>query len=171
MEIVSNLLDISKIETDKFELHYTQFDFNLLCQNVIQSVAPLMTSSVSLFFEPEFPECIIISDNNRLQQVLINLLDNAIKFTPKGSIRLGYHIQESVLRVYVKDSGIGVATDKKTNVFDRFIKLNTYTQGVGLGLSICKSIVEQMGGEIGVDSEVGKGSCFWFTLPLPDSIK
>ncbi len=171
LKIVSNLLDLSKIEAGKFELYYTQFDFNLLCQNVIQTVTPQINSSVDLLFEPELPECDIVCDNNRLQQILTNLLDNAIKFTPKGAIRLGYHIHDGILRVYVEDSGIGIASEKKKYVFDRFIKLNTYTQGVGLGLSICKSIVEQLGGSIGVDSEVGKGSCFWFTLPLAESVR
>ncbi len=171
LKIVSNLLDLSKIEANKLDIFYTQFDFNVLCQNVIQSISSLMNSSVSLFFEPEFSQCDVISDYSCLHQVLTNLLDNAIKFTPKGTIHLGYKVEGELLRVYVRDSGIGVASEKTKNVFDRFIKLNTYTQGVGLGLSICKSIIEQLGGEIGVESEVGKGSCFWFTIPLSESIK
>lgn len=96
-----------------------------------------------------------------------NFINNAIKFTTTGSIRIGYDKPDDKhLRVYVTDTGIGIAPEACRKIFDRFIKLNSFVQGTGLGLSISKSIIEQLGGTIGVNSELGKGSTFWFILPL-----
>lgn len=122
---------------------------------------------VELLFEPTLPSCIIVSDPNRLHQVISNFVSNASKFTTMGSIRIGYDKPDAGrLRIYVSDTGIGIAPEACEKVFDRFIKLNSFVQGTGLGLSISKSIIEQLGGTIGVDSELGKGSTFWFTLPV-----
>ena len=113
------------------------------------------------------PDCCIETDGNRLNQVITNLLTNAIKFTDKGGITFGYTLEkeENMLRFYVTDTGCGIQEDKVGTVFNRFVKLNSFVQGTGLGLSICQMIVEHMGGKIGVESEYGKGSTFWFTLP------
>ena len=108
-----------------------------------------------------------MSDRNRLNQVIANFMNNAIKFTSTGSIRLGYgQVETNLLRFYVADTGIGIIQEKQAEIFDRFVKLNSFVHGTGLGLSISKSIVEQLGGTIGVESESGKGACFWFTLPV-----
>ena len=105
-------------------------------------------------------------DPHRVEQVLLNLLSNAIKFTSKGFISLFYEVEDMFVRVSVMDTGIGISEEKLESVFERFVKLDDFYQGAGLGLPICKMIVEQLGGEIGVRSELGKGSTFWFTLPL-----
>ena len=111
--------------------------------------------------------CVIVSDPNRLHQVVANFVNNAIKFTTTGYIRIGYDQPDAKhLRIYVSDTGIGIAPEACEKIFDRFIKLNSFVQGTGLGLSISKSIIEQLGGTIGVDSELGKGSTFWFILPV-----
>lgn len=103
---------------------------------------------------------------NRLSQVLINLLVNATKFTPAGSITFGYEIRGKELYFYVKDTGLGISQEDQNKIFERFTKVNTFTQGTGLGLSICKNIIEKMKGRIGVESEgKGKGTTFWFTIP------
>mgnify|MGYP000291028901 FL=1 len=108
-----------------------------------------------------------MSDPNRLHQVVANFVNNAIKFTTTGYIRIGYDQPDAKhLRIYVSDTGIGIAPEACEKIFDRFIKLNSFVQGTGLGLSISKSIIEQLGGTIGVDSELGKGSTFWFILPV-----
>lgn len=167
LKIVANILDLSKIETDKFEFSYTTFNFNMLCQNVIQTLQPKVSPTVEVFFKPEFVAYELTSDYARLQQVLLNLFDNAIKFTSQGSISISYSLlPDAYLRVSVEDTGIGMAAGKLQYAFERFTKLNTFAPGSGLGLSICKSIVEQLGGTIGVDSKLGEGSCFWFTIPL-----
>ena len=108
----------------------------------------------------------IETDDSRLQQVLINLLINATKFTPQGSIvlKLEKETDDTVLFT-VTDTGCGIPADKVNSIFGRFVKLNSFVQGTGLGLSICQTIVEHMGGRIGVESEEGKGSTFWFTIP------
>uniref|UniRef100_UPI0026317B08 sensor histidine kinase n=1 Tax=Bacteroides sp. TaxID=29523 RepID=UPI0026317B08 len=120
-----------------------------------------------IIFDRHLPECQILSDRNRLNQVIANFVNNAIKFTSTGSIRVGYDkIDEKNIRFYVADTGIGIDAERQTQIFERFIKLNSFVHGTGLGLSISKSIVEQLGGTIGVDSTPGEGSCFWFILPI-----
>ena len=109
--------------------------------------------------------CFVVAEKKRLSQVLINLLTNAIKFTTKGSIRLGYEIHGKMLYFYVADTGCGFPESQKQKVFERFVRLDSAKPGTGLGLAICRTIVEKMGGCIGVESEEGKGSCFWFTIP------
>lgn len=98
-------------------------------------------------------------------QVINNFLTNAIKFTQKGSITFGYEIRDKMLYFHVTDTGCGIPANKKDSIFGRFVKLNSFAQGTGLGLSICRTIIEHMNGTIGVESEEGKGSTFWFTIP------
>ena len=126
-----------------------------------------LADDVHLIFELPTSDCQIRSDKNRITQVLSNFINNAIKFTSKGNIRMGYEITGKNIRFYVQDSGIGISRENQDAIFDRFVKLNTFARGTGLGLSICKSIIEKLGGQIGVDSTLGVGSCFWFTLPYP----
>ena len=126
-------------------------------------------AGVELVFEECLPGCHVWADKNRLNQVISNFINNALKFTFSGSITLGYYRQtDGFLRFYVRDIGIGIPKNKIKTVFDRFVKLNSFVHGTGLGLSICKSLVEQMGGTIGVESEEGEGSCFWFTYPYQE---
>lgn len=135
---------------------------------VIAGLTNANNENVQLLCEKGLPKCILYTDKNRLMQVITNFLNNAMKFTEKGSITIGYdYIAEtSLLKFYVKDTGIGIPEDKLKEIFNRFVKLNTFIQGTGLGLSICETIILQMGGEVGVESVVGEGACFWFTLTL-----
>ena len=115
----------------------------------------------------DLPSCTLNSDRVRLNQVLSNFVGNAIKFTPQGKICIGFElVGDALVRFYVTDTGIGVPKEKQAEVFDRFVKLDNFVQGSGLGLSISKSIVEGLGGSIGVDSEEGKGATFWFAIPI-----
>ena len=125
----------------------------------------MVKETVQLVLDPHLPVCRIISDRNRIHQVISNFVNNAIKFTSEGSIRVGYKLKGEELEFYVQDTGIGIEKEQLPHIFERFVKLNSFVHGTGLGLSICQSIVEQLGGKIGVDSEVGKGSRFWFTIP------
>ena len=126
-------------------------------------------AGVELVFEECLPGCHVWADKNRLNQVISNFINNALKFTFSGSITLAYYRKtDGYLRFYVRDTGMGIPKNKIKTVFDRFVKLNSFVHGTGLGLSICKSLVEQMGGTIGVESEEGEGSCFWFTYPYQE---
>lgn len=121
---------------------------------------------VRFSFNRDLPSVKLNSDPKRLTQVISNFLTNAIKFTSNGEIKLDYRLKENKIYVSVTDTGIGISEEACKNIFDRFVKLNAHKQGTGLGLSISKSIIEKLGGNIGVCSTLGKGSTFWFTLPL-----
>lgn len=124
-----------------------------------------VSEGVALVFDSNLPQYHLISDRNRLHQVISNFVNNAIKFTSQGSIRVGYQMKGEELEFYVQDTGIGIDKEQQLHIFERFVKLNSFVPGTGLGLAICQSIIEQLGGRIGVDSEPGKGSRFWFRLP------
>lgn len=166
LQLISDILDLAKIEAGTFEFTTGPVDVNVLCQDIIRSMQIKVPQNVTLLFDHHLPTCHLVSDRNRLHQVISNFVNNALKFTPEGSIRVGYEQQGTFIKFYVEDTGIGIAQEQCPEVFDRFVKLNSFIHGTGLGLSICKSIVEQLGGEIGVDSELGKGSRFWFTHPM-----
>ena len=167
LQLISDILDLSKIEAGTFDFMEKELDVNLLCEDITCTMKMKAKPGVEIVFDRHLPECVIVSDRNRLNQVLANFVNNAIKFTSEGSIRVGYdRVDEGHLRFYVADTGIGIEPEKQGEVFDRFVKLNNFVHGTGLGLSISKSIIEQMGGTIGVDSEPGKGSTFWFVLPI-----
>ncbi len=167
LQLVGDILDLSKIEAGTLEFIYSDLDLNALFKEMEASAQLRQkNAAVPIHYMPEMPDCSVSIEKNRLTQVVTNMLNNAMKFTPDGSITFGYHLKDTdFLYFYVTDTGCGIADDKKDSVFGRFVKLDSFAQGTGLGLSICQSIVEHMGGEIGVDSELGKGSTFWFTLP------
>ena len=169
LQLISDILDLSKMESGAFEFVKSDTDVNLLCSEIIRSLRMKVPAGVELVFEECLPGCHVWADKNRLNQVISNFINNALKFTFSGSITLGYYRQtDGYLRFYVRDTGMGIPKNKIKTVFDRFVKLNSFVYGTGLGLSICKSLVEQMGGTIGVESEEGEGSCFWFTYPYQE---
>lgn len=167
LKLINDILDLSKIESGRLNYNVSEVELRDICQEayVVQSLK--MTSDVALLYNSvAMPSVRLWIDPHRVEQVLLNLLSNAIKFTSKGFISLFYEVEDMFVRVSVMDTGIGISEEKLESVFERFVKLDDFYQGVGLGLPICKMIVEQLGGEIGVRSELGKGSTFWFTLPL-----
>ena len=169
LQLISDILDLSKMESGAFEFVKSDTDVNLLCSEIIRSLRMKVPAGVELVFEECLPGCHVWADKNRLNQVISNFINNALKFTFSGSITLEYYRQtDGYLRFYVRDTGMGIPKNKIKTVFDRFVKLNSFVHGTGLGLSICKSLVEQMGGTIGVESEEGEGSCFWFTYPYQE---
>ena len=166
LQLISDILDLSKIEAGTFNFVYTNVDVNETCAEIIKSMSMKVGKGIELIFEEPFPECYLYTDKNRFTQVISNFINNALKFTQQGSITLGYEqVSHQKIKFYVRDTGMGIPEEKQKSIFERFVKLDTFVQGTGLGLSICKSIVSQMGGEIGVDSTEGVGSCFWFTHP------
>lgn len=166
LQLINDVLDLSKIEAGTLNFVYTDTDINILLSEIEQSMRLKIDKGIiKISFKEKLPECVVYTDRNRVAQVVYNLMYNAIKFTSQGEIVLGYCMKETQLYFYVKDTGCGIPKDKLSSIFDRFIKLDSFTQGAGLGLSISASIVYKLGGKIGVDSEEGVGSTFWFTIP------
>lgn len=168
MQLVNDILDMSKIEAGTLEFVHTKVDVNLLLsdlQQLFQMRVNDAGGTIKIIAEPSQPSCIIETDRNRVAQVLSNFTTNAIKFTHEGSIRIGYEAKDTEIYFYVKDTGAGIPADKLPNVFERFVKLNKDKKGAGLGLSISQTIVAKLNGRIGADSVEGEGSTFWFTIP------
>lgn len=165
LQLINDILDLAKIEAGTMDFFYTPVDVNELMTEMKNLFVKRVHPGVTLEMVTGVSSCYMSTDRNRLSQVLINLLTNAVKFTDKGSITFGYKLRGSEIYFYVADTGCGIPKDKQHLIFDRFVKLNTFVQGTGLGLPICQHIVDKMDGHIGVDSEVGEGSTFWFTLP------
>lgn len=169
LQLVNDILDMSKIEAGTLEFIYTDVDVNQIMrelEGVFRLRLEEADSPVRIVFEAKLPVCFIHTEKNRVSQVLSNFLSNAFKYTSEGSITLGYEVREENMYFYVTDTGTGIQEDKVDKVFERFMKLDAKRQGTGLGLSISQTIIKKLGGDIGVVSEYGKGSTFWFTLPV-----
>lgn len=153
-------------EADAIKITYEQLDVSELMDTIYASAKLRVPGGVKLVLEKEADHHMFGTDSMRLLQLINNLVNNAIKNTKEGSITMGYTIQpDDQLRFYVRDTGIGIDKEKLKDVFDRFVKINDYMEGIGLGLAICKGLVVKMGGSIHVTSELGVGSEFSFILP------
>ncbi len=166
INLVNEVMEITRIDSGLITFDIDVVNLHLVCKEVYYSYNLRIPYEAELVFENQDIDALILTDKNRLIQVLSNLIGNAIKYTPTGSIRFGFKRLEHMVEIYVKDTGIGIPEEKQKNIFDRFYKVDNFAQGTGLGLSICKSIVEKLGGKISFTSTPGEGSCFTFTLPL-----
>lgn len=167
LQLINDILDLSKIEANTLEFVFGKVDVNEMLKGLeMSSRSKSFHPAVDIIFEPSLKECIIETDNNRVLQVISNLVSNAMKFTEKGSIRFGYDLLDNGLRFYVADTGKGIPVELQQEVFERFVKLDTFTIGTGLGLPICRNIVHRLNGEIGVLTNESGGCTFWFTLPV-----
>ena len=169
LQLVNDILDMSKIEAGTLEFIYSDTDVNQIMrelEGIFRLRLEEADSPVRIVFEPCLPVCFIHTEKNRVSQVLSNFLSNAFKYTKEGTITLGYKVREDDIYFYVQDTGTGIPAENVDKVFERFMKLDAKKQGTGLGLSISQTIIKKLGGEIGVFSEYGKGSTFWFTLPV-----
>ena len=165
LQLVNDILDLSKIEAGQMDFIYSEFNVSTLFRSLYQTFQSRVKDGVTLYCEIPEQDCVIYSEKNRLTQVITNFLTNACKFTFQGAIRMGYKEREDGLYFYVKDTGKGIERKNLPHVFERFAKFDSFIQGTGLGLSICQTILENLHGKIGVESEEGKGSTFWFTIP------
>ena len=167
MQLINDILVISELDSNGLVLRPAKVDFaesfNMICTSLHQRV---QEPTVEFIAENPFDKLEVFLDITRIQQVITNFLTNAVKYTHNGHIKLGYRKENNGLYIYCEDTGAGIPADKCDKIFGRFVKLNDYIQGAGLGLSICKAIAEKCGGNIGVESEVGKGSTFWIWIPL-----
>ena len=169
LQLINDILDLSKIEAGTLEYIKRPMNLGEVCRTIYAVHKERVKEGVTLVFDNEDENLFIEGDQNRIMQVITNFLTNASKFTYAGEIRLGFERTDKNIRVYVKDTGIGIEPEKVDHIFERFVKLNSFAQGTGLGLSICQMIIEKIGGEIGVTSELGKGSTFYFTIPYEEA--
>lgn len=169
LQLITNILDLSQIEAGDFDIQYSEFNVNDLLWELHALFNPRLVEKpeVTLICEAGLEEQLIYSERQRIIQIFMNLLTNAIKFTQKGEIRLGCRIKnEKELYFYVKDTGMGISPEEQSKIFTHFTKLDREIPGTGIGLTLAQTVVEKLGGRIGVESQHQKGSTFWFTLPL-----
>ena len=166
LQLISDILDLSKIEAGTFDIIPERVNAKQLCNDLFQAMQMKTSPQVELRLKDNLPELTFTSDKNRLYQVLLNFVTNALKFTSEGNITIDYQIDGNEVKFSVQDTGMGIEPEKQEAIFTRFVKLNSFIPGTGLGLPICQSIVTQLGGKIGVESEPGRGACFWFTHPI-----
>lgn len=165
LNLINDILDLSKIESGRIDLKESSVNVRVLCQEICEVHQLKAQPGVRVIFaNPEVPLW-MFTDRNRLIQLYSNLINNAIKNTTQGSITMGYRQQKQEIEFFVRDTGKGIPPEKQKVIFNRFEKLDYNAQGFGLGLSICKSILDKMQGNISLTSEPGKGSEFRFTLP------
>lgn len=166
LRLINDILDLSKIESGIIDRKRERFNLTQLCNELyVMMRSKILNADVELLQDSPCPECWIFLDSNRLKQVWMNFLTNAIKYTRSGYIRMGYSVEKGGIRIYVEDTGAGIPKELQDRVFGRFQKLNEFVQGTGLGLAISRAIVEAADGEIGFTSEQGIGSTFWAWVP------
>ena len=163
LKLIGDILDLSKIEVGSIDINRQELDLSQLCDELYRSFQQrIKDSKVTLKLVNPYAKCIASFDRYRFIQIFTNFVTNAIKYTPEGEIVMGYECMPGRVRLYVKDTGIGISEEKKHRIFNRFEKLDTFAQGTGLGLSICKAIADATGGEVGFESEENVGSEFWY---------
>ncbi|WP_240053575.1 ATP-binding protein [Bacteroides cellulosilyticus] len=167
LQLINDILDLSKIEAGTLEYVYANIDVNKMLSEIEQAARMRQpNANVAICAVMPMPDLLLYTDQRRITQVLNNFISNAMKFTNAGSITFGYEEpKDGYIRFFVTDTGTGIPPEKVADIFNRFVKLDSFKQGTGLGLAISQNIVKELKGEIGVLSELGKGSTFWFTLP------
>lgn len=166
LQLINDILDLSKIEANILEFVYTNVDLNPLFKDLEKTFSlKNQNELLKICFHPGADSCVIYGEKNRILQIMVNFINNAIKFTDQGQIVYGYEVRGGGIYFYVKDSGRGIQKEQQAEIFNRFVKLDSFKNGTGLGLAICQMLIQKMEGKIGVESEPGKGSTFWFTLP------
>lgn len=172
LKLINDVLDLSNLETKNMKFSFGHYDAIVICNNVIDTVNKVKQTQAEVRFDTSLDSLKIYTDDSRLQQLLINLLINATKFTPQGSIILGLELQSKEFALFsVTDTGCGIPLEKQSKIFNRFEKLNEGAQGTGLGLSICQLIIERIGGKIWIDSTYTDGCRFYFTHPIDSTEK
>ena len=166
LNLFNDILDLSSLEADSLSFNIRPIKLIDICLQLEQQFCYKVKNGTKLILDDVDTELYVSGDWNRIIQIISNLLSNAAKFTPKGEIHFGDREKEDFVEFYVKDSGIGIPAERVATIFQRFGKINDFVQGTGLGLTLCRMLVEKMGGRIWLRSQEGKGSRFYFTLPL-----
>lgn len=168
LKIFEDVVNMSAIEAGEADVEMVLFDVNVLIADLVERAKEVIDDRpIDIVYEKRPGSLKIKSDINRVKGILTHFLDNAVKFTDKGSIIVKCEtVSEDLLRISVKDTGRGIPEEDLERIFDRFVKLDVFVQGVGLGLPVCRSFANAIGGRVGVDSKVGKGSLFWLDIPI-----
>lgn len=167
LTIVDDVVSISKVESGKEDLVSSAFDLPVSLNEVVDLFMPKVSSGVTLSTKFAMPSLTITTDRSRLVDVMRHLLSNSVKFTSQGSIVVGFDAPaDGSLRIWVRDTGIGIAPENHEKIFERFFKVDEFVPGAGLGLSTCRTLAYSMGASVTVESELGKGSTFYFNIPL-----
>lgn len=165
LNIIDDVLDLSLIESGHYTINIKEMDVNAICEDSVMSLRSKAPKGVEVLFNKSYEYLYAKGDPKRVQQVLMQLVGNALKHTKEGYIKVSYdYLGMDCIRINVVDTGEGISSEDLPHIFERFYKGATFAQGTGLGLTICKVLVDLWGGEIGVDSRKGEGSCFWFTI-------
>lgn len=168
LRLVNDILELSRIESGIIDIRNAEFDMSADFDRLMMSLQHKDTNTdVQFIVTNPYSKCIIKSDSNRIDELLTNFITNAFKNTHEGNVTAGYNYVDGGIRIWVKDTGIGIERNRLDSIFRRFIKIDEFKSGSGLGLSICRGIIDAMEGKIGVDSELGKGSLFWAWIPCP----
>lgn len=166
LNLFNDILDLSSLEADSLKFNIQTVKPRDICLQLEQQFRPKTQNGVKLILDDVEEDIQVYGDWRRIIQIIKNLLSNAVKFTHEGEIHFGYREKEDFVEFYVKDTGIGISAERVPTIFQRFGKVNHFIQGTGLGLTLCRMLVEKMGGRIWLRSQEGKGSRFYFTLPL-----
>lgn len=169
LKLIEEILDLAQMQSKNLELYPEWIDLSRLIQEMEMTALQQINfkdKEIELYVENPYSRLVAYVDNNRVRQLLTNILTNAVKYTLEGSIHMGVFVQDNMLWCYVQDTGIGIKPEKLPKVFERFEKLDDIAPGTGLGMAISLSIVEAMGGQIGVYSTLGEGTTFWFVCPV-----
>lgn len=166
LTLFNDILDLSSLEAGSMVFAREQVSLYAVCQREYLNFQDKMAPGVQLILDPIDRSIEVPGDRRRIGQVLSNLLSNAAKFTPEGEIHFGFEVMGSCVQFYVQDTGIGIPPNRISTIFERFSKLNNFAQGTGLGFTLCRQLVEHMGGRISVNSVQERGTTFYFTLPI-----
>ena len=159
-------MNISKIEAGKEQLQISTFDINIILDELFNKYQAKLVPGVEMSTQYALPHLDVKTDMSRVMESLNHLISNAVKFTSHGSIVIGYdEPKDHRLRIWVQDTGKGIASENLERIFERFYKVDEYIPGAGLGLSICRTMAYSLGGNVGVKSVLGKGSTFWMEIP------
>ena len=166
LNLFNDILDLSALEAGSLKFSIGSVRMRDICARLYHQYCDSVHPGVILVFDEVDPDLCVQGDWDRISQIWLNLLSNAIKFTSEGEIHFGFEKKGGMIQGYVSDTGIGIPVERAATIFSRFGKVNDFVQGTGLGLTICRMLVEKMGGRIWVRSKVGAGTIFYFTLPM-----
>ena len=165
LKLIDDIIAISRTEAENNKRNISNFDLVDVFKEQYLKNRNKVNGDVKFINDISYDKMVVVMDKMRVTQILVNFISNAIKFTNTGFIKFGFYPDLRGIRIFVTDTGIGIKDDDKSLIFDKFYKVNDFSQGTGLGITLCKALIDECGGTIGVESEYGVGSTFWVYIP------